>query len=153
MRPMNSTSADDKHLTNPRYVRWQGIAITQFTVAIALLSTLSISMLAGGAFLALHEVFPNPGTHGLALGLSMLMLVTVVFLCLLSTVSRMLDFRLTARNVWGRGNLTIFGQDMNQFGRLSWFLFWAALSLFIVGGVLFVASACLIFAPKLLGGA
>lgn len=150
---MNSDRFLIESRQNTRFIRWQSVAITQFTVVIALLSTLAISMLAGGAFLALHEGFPNPGTHGLALGLSMLMLVAVVFLCVLSTVSRMLDFRLTARKTRGRLDLKIFSLNKDQFGKLSWLLFWAALSLFLAGGLLFVASACLLFAPRLLGGA
>ena len=150
---MNSHAAADKHLKDPRYVRWQGIAMAQFTVAIALLSALSIAALGASLTLLTHSEFSTPGAHGLALGLSMLMLVAVIFFCLLATVSRTLDFRLTARTVRGRTDLMLFCLNKDQFGRLTWRLFWTALLLFLAGGLLFVASACLLFAPKLLGGA
>ncbi len=147
---MNPRSGQD-HLTDPRYVRWQGIAMAQFTVAIALLSALSISMLGAGSALALHRDTPNPGAHGLALGLSMLLLTAVVLLCLLATVSRTLDFRLTARKVRGKRCLTMFGLDKDQFGRISWLCFWSALLLFLGGSLLFVSSCGLLLAPRLLG--
>ena len=149
---MSSHAADDKYLKDARYVRWQSIAMAQFTVVIALLSALSIAALGASLTFLLHPEFSNPGAHGLALGLSMLMLVSVIVLCLLATISRTLDFRLTARKVRGRSDLMIFSLNKDRFGKLAWLLFWTALSLFLVGGLLFVASACLLFAPKLLGG-
>lgn len=149
---MSSHGADDNYLTDARYVRWQGIAMAQFTVAIALLSVLSISALGASSALLLRPEFPTPGVYGLALGLSMLLLVAVVFLCLLATISRTLDFRLTARKIRGRTGLAIFGLNKDQFGKLTWLLFWAALSLFLVGGLLFVVSASLLLASRLLCG-
>ena len=137
---------------NARFIRWQGLAIAQFTIAIALISALSISMLAGSSFLALHRDFSSPGAHGLALGLSMLLLAAAVPLCALATVSRTLDFRLTARKARGRHDLRIFGRSKEQFGKISWGFFWTALSLFLVGGLLFVASAAFLLAPRLLCG-
>lgn len=149
---MNSPGFNYRDRQDSRYIRWQGIAMAQFTVAIALLSALSISMLSAGTLLALHDGSPSQGAHGLALGLSLLLLTAVVFLGLLATVSRTLDFRLTARKVRGKPCLTMFGLDKSQFGKLSWFCFWSALLLFFGGSLLFVTSIAVVLAPLLLCG-
>ena len=147
-----SQCTHDRHLMDARYVRWQGIAMAQFTVAIALLSALSISMLGASLMLILDEDFPNPGPHGIALGLSMLLLMAVVALCLLATVSRTLDFRLTARKVRGKHCLLMFGINKEQFGGISWACFWTALIFFIGGGLLFSVSCGFLLIHKLLHG-
>lgn len=151
MQPM-SQCIYNRHLMDARYVRWQGIAMAQFTIAIALLSALSVSMLGASLVLILHEKFPSPGAHGLALGLSMLLLMAVVLLCLFATVSRTLDFRLTARKVRGKRCLLMFGISSEQFGRISWLCFWTAILLFLGGGLLFATSCGLLLLPKLLCG-
>lgn len=150
---MSSDRPPSESCQSARFIRWQSISITQFTVVIALLSALSISMLGTSFIFVLNREFPNPGVHGIALGLSMLSLVAVVLLCVLATVSRMLDFRLTARKTRGRLDLKIFGLNKDQYSELSWGLFWTALSLFLGGGFLFFASAALLLAPRLLCGA
>lgn len=126
--------------------------MAQFTVAIALLSALSISMLGASATIALNSASQNLGVHGIALGMSMLLLSAVVFLCLLSTVSRTLDFRLTARKARGKPCSTMLGLNSNQFGNLSWLCFWSALLLFLGGGLLFAVSLADLLTPRLLCG-
>lgn len=147
---MSRDTPSFEYRQSTRFIRWQGFTIAQFTIAIALLSALSISMLGASSILVLKESFQSTRSHGLALSLSMLSLTLVVLLCVLATVSRTLDFRLTARKVRGKPNLTIFGLNKDQFGNLSWFFFWTALILFFVGGGLFVASMGLLLVPKLL---
>ena len=146
MQLMTSDNARDMHLMDARLIPWQSIAMAQLPVVIALLSALSISMLCAGSVLALHRDLPNPGVHGLALGLSMLLLTAVVFLCLLAAVSRTLDFRLTARKVRGKPSLALLGLNKEQLGNASWFCFWSALLLFPGGSLLFCRflqpSAC-----------
>ena len=126
--------------------------MAQFTVAIALLSALSVSALGGSSILIMNETRPNPGVHGLALGVSMLMFTTVLVLCLFATVSRALDFRLTARKVRGKHCLTMFGLGSKQFGSISWLCFWSAFFLFLGAGLLFSASFGYVLAAELLVG-
>ena len=145
-----SSDATPDYLTDPRYVRWQGIAMAQFTVAIALLSALSISMLAAASALVLRNDLPVFGMRGISLGLSMLLLAGAVFLCLITTVSRTLDFRITARKVREKQRLRMFGMNSYQLGKVSWACFWSAMLLFLGGSLLFLSACTHLIAPRLL---
>lgn len=134
---------DDKK--NERFIRWQGIAMAQFTVVIALISTLSMAAINAGFGLLENPPVMNIGAHSLLFAISLLLFVLAIFLALLAVVSRALDFRLTARKVRGRTDARIFGLDDKQYGRISWCLFWSALSVLVLGGFLFVLSICAAF--------
>ena len=130
---------------NERYVRWNGYAMAQFGVAIALISALSASAIGTGLTLLERSEFRVLGAHSLCLALSLLLFVVAILLSTLSTVSRLLDFRLTARAVRGRSDARMFGLDKDQFGKLSWGLFWAASIAFLAGGTLFVLAICTVY--------
>ena len=146
-----SVPEDDSYLKDSRYVRWQGMAMAQFTVAIALMSGLAVSTIGAGISLLQQPPVSQAGVHSLIFAISMLLLVISILLTLLSTISRTLDFRLTARKVRGRFDHTMCGWDDRSFGRASWCLFWAATASFVVGVVLFVASVCTAFALQTQG--
>lgn len=126
------------------------MTIAQFSVAIALLSGLSVSALGAGLALLQNENFARPGSYQLALLISLLLFAFVIGLCLMATISRTLDFRMTARKVRKRNDLTMFCLNHVQLGRISWFLFWVATLMFLFGTALFIASTGLFFAQKLL---
>ena len=140
---------DDKHLNDLRYIRWQGIAMAQFSVAIALLSGLSISAIGAGLSMLEFDDFAQQVPYQLAFVLALLLFVAAVAFCLMATISRALDFRLTARKVRGRSDLILFGLNDRQFGRISWLLFWVAVLSFIVGVWLFLTSIGFYFTSKL----
>ena len=123
---------------NP-YNRWQGLAISQLSVAVALISGLSVSALAVGLSLLQNENFIQLCASKSLFALSFpLLILATVFSCMV-VISRLLDFRLTARKVRKDQNpdysrpLTIFWLGKDAYGRSTWFLFWLACLLFIVG--------------------
>ncbi len=128
-RPIVDSGADDE-----RFVRWNGRAMVQFGVAIAMISALSVSAIGAGLALLEREEFNVVGAHGLSYALSLLILVAAIFLSLLAATSRLLDFRLTARVVRGRPDTRLFGLDKDQFSNLSWGLLWASFIALLIGG-------------------
>ncbi|MBX3291974.1 MAG: hypothetical protein KF881_03670 [Acidobacteria bacterium] len=120
------------------YNRWQGLMIGQFTVAIALVSSL---VLAGIAFLfglmqntrnvAWHE-------HKMLLGVQIFLAALSIIFNIGIVVSRLLDFRLTARKVRSTQNsgykksLQIWGLTSNSYSSISWVLFWSSLVFLLI---------------------
>lgn len=134
-----------------RYVRWNGYTMAQFTVVLALLSGLSVSALGAGITLLQRSPVFVHGGHGSAFVIGMVCFVAVILLTLLAAISRLLDFRLTARKVRGRLDRTMFGWDDKQFGKISWFLFWMAAAAFGVGTSLFAFSVYVGFVLQISG--
>lgn len=134
-----------------KFVRWNGYAMAQFTVAIALLSTLSVSAIGAGITLSQHPPISNSGVHSLAFAISMLFFIASILASLSAVISRTLDFRMTARKLRGRLDCTMFGWDDKKFGRVSWFLFWVSTASFFIGVFLFTASICAAFTLQLAG--
>jgi len=134
---------EDDSLLDARYIRWQGLSIAQFTVAIGLLSAWSagavvygVSVLRGPD-LAHHACF-----RGWLMG-SIVMLLLSSAPSFLAVVSRTLDFKLTARKVRKtvlakRGRpyarpLVFLSLSSDDYGRITWFLFTVSALLFVAG--------------------
>lgn len=116
-------------MADPRYNRWQGIAITQFSVAVALMTAFSASALGTGLSLLQSESFrQNSHTHLFA-GALLALLLSALLSCA-SVISRTLDFRFTARKVRRDTTpgydkpLTFLGLTLRGLGKLTWGLFW-----------------------------
>jgi len=135
----------EREKNNERFVRWNGYAMAQFGVAIALISALSLSAIGIGLTLLERDEFRVVGAHSLCFAISLLLFVAAIVLALLSTISRLMDFRLTARVARDRPDAHMFGLDKDQFSKLSWGLFWTATIAFLVGGGLFVLSICTVY--------
>ncbi|PIY01697.1 MAG: hypothetical protein COZ23_01765, partial [Hydrogenophilales bacterium CG_4_10_14_3_um_filter_58_23] len=116
-------------MADDRYNRWQGLVIAQLSVAVALISGLSVSGLAVGFSLIQIEEFVPCGAFKVMFAWSFpLLLLAALFSCA-AVVSRLLDFRLTARKVrkdqksdYSRP-LKIFWLGPEAYGRITWFLF------------------------------
>ena len=125
-----------------KYIRWQGLAITQLTVAVSVVSGLSVAGLGLGVSL-LSKGLVNPGV---LIFLAMGFLCTSAFCNYAAVVTRLLDFRLTARKVRKDSTpnydkpLVIFWRDKDEYGRATWRLFWFGQTLFLLG------ASCLIVA-------
>lgn len=142
-------------MTAARYNRWQGLAIAQFSVAVALTTAFSAAALGVGLSLLQSKEFPlSPSLH-LWFTASLLLLLCAVFLSCGAVVTRTLDFRLTARKVRSDASasqplaLTIFGVDSNGYGRATWRLFWGSLGALFGGVVLLVVCIGNAYAPRL----
>ena len=141
-------------MADDRYNRWQGLAITQLSVAIALIYGISIGGL-GVGFSALQdkEIAPSASLKVTFL-LSLFLLLFAIFCSCGAVITRLLDFRLTARKV--RKNqkpeysppLTIFRLGPEAYGRATWSLFWLSCLSCIVGAILLVVSIGAAYADR-----
>ena len=138
-------------MANERFVRWQGLAISQLSIAVALLSGLSTAGLGAGVALLQWDEFMLSSCFKVAFAVSMLLFISAAFCSCGAVITRLLDFRLTARKVNGSSkSLKIFRRDSDEYGEATWRLFWASCVSFIVGSTLFVASVGSVYAHRLL---
>jgi len=143
-------------MTDTPYVRWQGLAITQMTVAVSLFSGLSIASLGFGFSLLRDDKFVLcDKLNGVFISSLALLLFSSIFSCSV-VITRLLDFRLTARKSrktqkpdYNR-SLTIFGLGSDAYGKLTWMLFWLSCISFFLGIVLLFATVSIVYGSKLL---
>jgi hypothetical protein len=142
-------------VADDRYIRWQGQAITQLSVAVALISGLSVSSLAVGFSLLQNKDFVPCGAFKAMFALSFpLLLLAALFSCF-AVVSRLLDFRLTARKVRKGKNpdysrpLTILWLGPGAYGLITWGMFWFGCIAFLAGVALLFTSIGATYANRL----
>jgi hypothetical protein len=142
-------------MTNTRYNRWQGLAIAQFSVAVALITAFSAAALGAGLSLLQNKDFPlSPSLHYPFAGSLFLLLCAVFFGCG-AVITRTLDFRLTARKVRKDTSpgyskaLTIWGVGFDGYGRATWRLFWFSSGALFVGVALLVVCVGNAYAHRL----
>lgn len=142
-------------MADDRYNRWQGLGIAQLSVAIALISGLSIAALGVGFSLLQNKEFLLTTPFKCIFAASLLLLLIAVLLSCGAVITRLLDFRLTARKVRKDSNsnydkpLTIFWLGPNGYGRATWGLFWTSCFAFSVGVVFLVVSIGVAYADRL----
>jgi len=135
-------------MADNRYNRWQALAIAQLSVAVALLSGFSVSGLAVGLALLQNDKFLPCGLFKVMFLLAFPLLLFSAITSGGSVVSRLLDFRLTARNVRKtqkldyEKSLTMFRLGPDAYGRISWFLFWSSCITLLVGATFLFTSIC-----------
>ena len=138
-----------------RYNRWQGLSITQFSVAIALISGLSIAGIGAGLTLLQDKGFVLVEPFKYIFFVSLILLVLALLLNSGAVITRLLDFRLTARKVRKDTKtdynkpLTIFYLGPDTYGRITWTLFWISCLLFITGVILLVISVAVAYKNSL----
>lgn len=143
-------------MADDRYNRWQGLAIGQLTVAIALISSLSVAGLGAGFVLLQSSQLLLCTPLKYAFPVSLLFLFLAVLLSSGAVITRLLDFRLTARKVRKDTKpdydkpLTIFWLGRDTYGCITWALFWASCLLFAVGLILLFTSIAAMYANRLL---
>ena len=140
-----------------RFNRWQGLAIGQLSVAVALYSALSIAGLGTGLSLLQNKDFVAALQYKATFASSFVLFFICALTSCAAVVTRTLDFRLTARVARQRSNpqyakpLTILCLGPEGYGRLTWFFFWVAtLSLIGAGAALAVAGGT-VYVPVLFG--
>jgi hypothetical protein len=142
-------------MADNRYNKWQGLAIAQLSVAVALISGLSVAGLGVGITLLQNKDFQPIAPFRLAFGGSLLLLLFAAFSSCGAVITRMLDFRLTARKVrkdqkpdYNRP-LIIFGLGPDAYGCATWGLFWFSFISFTVGVISLVVSIGATYATRL----
>jgi hypothetical protein len=141
--------------TSERYNRWQGLAIGQLSVAIALFSALSIAGLGTGLSLLQSTEFLAALQCKRLFATSLVLFALCALCSSAAVVSRTLDFRLTARVTRKRHNadynrrLTIFCLEAKAYGKLTWFFFWVAFLTLSAAGVSFGVALGSAYVPVL----
>jgi hypothetical protein len=135
-----------QQMSSARYVRWQGLAMAQLSIAVALITGLSVAGLGTGLTLLREDTFKVSGCWKWAFGLSQLFFISAALLGCAAVITRLLDFRLTAREVRKqekpdyKKSLKIFGCDADSYGKTTWRLFWPCCALLVLGLVLLACS-------------
>jgi hypothetical protein len=124
-------------MSDERFIRWQGNTLAQFSTALSLLSGLALAGL-GFLFSLLRDPkFAPTGCYAALFLLALAGFFVAAAAGVLAVITRLLDFRLTARKVRNNPNepLTIFGTDSSGYGKVTWRLFWVLLISFGVAVV------------------
>lgn len=143
-------------MADGKYNRWQGLAIGQLSVSVALISSLALAGLGVGLSLLKDERFALQVPYNLAFGASLFLLVAAIFSSFGAVVSRLLDFRLTARKVRKDARpdynrpLTFLRSNADQYGSATWRLFWASCICFALGASIFVVSVGSVYAHRII---
>ena len=141
-----SNYPQDQRMADERYSRWQGLAIAQLSVAVALVSGVSVSALATAVSFLKNKDFVPAGAFSATFVYSFPLLLLAAISSASAVVSRLLDFRLTARKV--RKNekkdyprsLTIFWLDPETYGHFTWLFFCASYVALLAGIALIFIS-------------
>jgi hypothetical protein len=143
-------------MANERYIRWQGLGIAQLSVAVALVSGFSVAGLGAALSLLQSATFQLSGPFSCSFVFSLFLLLAASFCSIGAVITRLLDFRLTARKVRKDTDpnydkpLILFRCNSEQYGCATWRLFWASCLCFVIAAFLFVASVVSAYAHRLL---
>jgi len=143
-------------MADERYMRWQGLGIAQLSVAVALISGFSVAGLGAGLSLLQSATFQLNVPFSWAFAASLFLFLAASFCSFGAVITRLLDFRLTARKVRkdikpGYDKpLILFRRNAEQYGCATWRLFWASCLCFAIAVVLLVASVGAAYAHRLL---
>ena|SRR5271157_3485968 len=128
-------------MATERFVRWQRYSIAQLTFALNLFLGLSGASLAFGISLLREEGFCPPRFSRWTFSVGLVALTASVLGGCAAVVSRVLDFRFTARTVRADENedpedeAAVYRYRSKVLGRLTWRLFWFELCSFLVGAI------------------
>jgi glycerol uptake facilitator-like aquaporin len=142
-------------MAHERFNRWQGLAINQLSVAVALISGLAISSLAVALSLLQNRHFAPAGYIKFLFACCFPSLFLAALLAVGTVVSRLLDFRLTARKVRKAENkdyarsLTICGLGPEAYSSLTWLLFWTSCVALLIGSFLLCGTIVATYASRL----
>lgn len=132
-------------MSSERFIRWQRYTIEQLSFALNLFLGLSVGSPAFGITLVRDDSFSVSGCWKVAFSISLVALALSILAGCVAVVTRLLDFRYTARNV--RSDETFEAEDeggvyryrYKVLGQFTWRLFWFELSTFAVGRIGLVA--------------
>ena len=125
-------------MANDRFIRWQRYTIEQLTFALNLFLGLSGASLAFGISLLREESFLLTGCSKLAFSVGLVALAISVLVGCVAVVSRLLDFRFTAKTVGNKNQKSdeeagVYRYRTKLLGGLTWRLFWLEVFSFSVG--------------------
>lgn len=122
-----------------RFVRWQAQTIAQLSFAINLFAGLAVAALGFGVSFLREQSFTPDRCYAVAYLGSLVLLGASVLCGVAATVTRLLDFRATAKTVRLRQkdatstDIAVAGDEAKGLGKATWRLFWALLATFLLG--------------------
>lgn len=122
-----------------KYIRWQGITITQLSYSINLILTFSVAAIGFAVSLRLNENFKPTSCQTYAFFLSLILLLVSGALGIWCTINRLRDFRATARitnlkrKEGNESELTTLRALTNKLGKKTWGIFWWQVGTFCAG--------------------
>lgn len=123
-------------MSTERFVRWQGYTMAHLTATHALLMGLSVGGLGLLFSLASNAKWTAAGGPACLYLWAIGLLIISALAGLGVMVTRLLDFRLTAKKVRAgeaEEPLTMFGSSAHAYGKATWGLFWTQLLSFVCG--------------------
>ena len=125
-------------MASDRYIRWQGYTITQLTFALNLFFGMSVGTLAFAFTLVKDKEFVLLGCPKTLFQIALVSLCLAVLVSCGAVVSRLLDFRFTAKKI--RSVETANNEESGVYkyryrvlGQLTWRLFWMQLATLVIG--------------------
>lgn len=115
-------------MSNDRFIRWQGQTMAQLSIALSVISGLSIAGLGFSLSLLRQDDFNPSGVYAVLFLVALATSFIASAAGIAALITRLMDFRLTARKVRAGSAdepLTLFGTDASNYGRATWRLFWA----------------------------
>ena len=131
---------------NEKFVRWQGITITQLSYSINLVLTFSVAALGFGVSLLLSDNFKPTTCQAYAFFMSLFFLLASGAFGVWCTINRLRDFRATAkianlkRKDKNHTELPELRTLTNKLGKKTWGIFWWQIGTFSAGILLLVLS-------------
>jgi hypothetical protein len=140
-------------MSNERFVRWQGNALAQFSAAVALLSGLAVAGLGFLFSLLRDRTFAPAGCYAALFVLAVACFFVAAAAGVTVMITRLLDFRLTARKVRNVTDepLTFFETDATGYGKATWRLFWLLTISFAVAMVCSVIVLSHVYLGSVIG--
>lgn len=121
-----------------RYVRWQNYRINQLTFSINLFLTFAVASLAFATNMKIKNITVSANSVIL---LSIYWWSASAMLGTIATLSRLLDFRFTARKI--KDSNPCDKEKAKFLGRVTWGTFWAQVITYAIGGYVFISKiAC-----------
>lgn len=126
-------------MNSERFVRWQGHTMSQLSVALSLISGLSVAGLAFMFSLLKDKDFSPMGLYAVLYFITLAAFFVAATSGIAAVITRLIDFRLTARKVRNgelEEPLTYFGTDASGYGKATWRLFWTLVISFSIAVLL-----------------
>ncbi len=137
---------------NEKFVRWQGLTVTQLSQALSVILGLAVAALGFDVTLLMNEAFAPIGWQKCVFGLALLSLLVSVGLGVWCVINRLRDFRATMTAT--RSSDTQGAMDARtlatRLGKLTWGIFWWQIGTFALGILCTVAVIIGAYVSKLL---
>jgi len=136
----------DDSSKDEKFIRWQGITITQLSYSINLILTFSVAAIGFSVSLLLNENFKPTSCQAYAFFLSLMLLLASGAIGIWCTINRQRDFRATAkitnlkRKEGHESELAELRALTNKLGKKTWGIFWWQIGTFSAGIFVLVLS-------------